>query len=390
MTAHIAPAFYQPLIVPADRLIRAPLSGWRRKVLQDLLPAVRARAVDELPQQLNLLALQEAYRGNLDAARQLCDAQIRFWQAQAAAGQPQQLLNVIQPWINLIRLERWQERTGEAAALYQQLAPQRAHEQGELQRRYGIGATLAELCAMDRLGNAAVTLQNAYWQEYPRLLLKCGMHQELNYLLQDAQALPLGPYLKAAQLEMQLSYQSKIGLHRNSLAALEKMMLGPHSPYWLQFKVLEVYLAFQAEMVNAPARAEHLFQALTSGRTLNCQAQDLYFLAHAAQVFRQLHLGGHEIGCLDMVEAMAAKLGDEVFQCHARQRLAELGQMPHEQVLDEFQHSAYVQVRSSLGLRPDDDAAGRAAGLLRAVEQLAALDYDGCARALALVCGAER
>jgi hypothetical protein len=376
---------YRPLIGSAEIVIRTPLPQLRRDAIDWLRrSAQQGGDPDQLAQCLNILSLLEVYRGRAAQAARLCEAQIGLFRALAArAGQPQPLVYAIQPWINLMRLQRWQNQGGSSQALYRELGPRQRREPGRFNQQYGIAPTLQQLCELGHAFSYAGLIDQVYWREYPRLLLGNGEHGVLQQLLQDGLNRPLAPGLRPGLIEILLAHQAALGKFSQALALLERMRVPDGGHYHLHFGVLRMYLAAQAGAEPAARLADEMAALLLANGPLSQDAYGLHLLSNSIPVFRALGRREHEIALLRRAGALAGQVGDEVLRFDALQRLSALEQLPRAALLAQFGDSEYSVVRRQLGLPvaepvADDDSAR----LQRAAAHLAALDFGACAAAL--------
>lgn len=376
---------YRPLIGSAEIVIRAPLPQLRRDAMAWLQRSARHDAdAGQLAQCLNILSLLEVYRGRSAQAARLCQAQISLFRALAGrAGQPQPLVYAIQPWINLMRLQRWQNQADSSQALYRELGPRQRRQPGRFNRQNGIAPTLQQLCELGHDFSYAGLIDQVYWREYPRLLLSSGEHGVLQQLLAEGLNGALAPGLRPGLIEILLAHQAALGKFGPALALLERMRVPDGGRYVLHFAVLRMYLAAQAGAAPAARLADDTAARFLAEDQLSRDAYGLHLLSNSIPVFRALGQHGHERALLRLACGLAEQVGDEVLQCEAMQRLSGLGELPRAALRERFGASEYSVVRRQLGLpvaepAPDDDSAR----LQRAAAHLAALDFGACAAAL--------
>ena len=121
-----APAVSPSLLMPRDRIARAPLARWATQ-LRAQLAAARAGALSpaELSEEVavvgNNTSLMATHRADAARARALCEGQARWMAALARrTGIAGIAARVVQPWVNLGRLEAM---TGQADAALARFAP---------------------------------------------------------------------------------------------------------------------------------------------------------------------------------------------------------------------------------------------------------------------------
>lgn len=377
-----SPNRYQLLIVPSDRMARRSIAPWRATLVQGLRESLRQPALDtaRMASALNQLALLEAYEGKTEAALAACDAQIRFWRASAQrAGQAHHMCFVVQPWINIVRLERWRQNVAASMALYCELGPDRRADAGSLQARYGIDATFLELDRLDRSGGTARILDVVYWREYGNLLFAAGPDSELRRHLQAGMRQP-NDFLRVVMLEMLLAQQIDMGNHAGALAILRRLPLDASMMYWLPFKAMEMVLAWRDGRRDAAALGATVVAAALAAARDERDERSLLQLVDIARLFERLDRPAEELVLLQAARDLAEDVGDEVLSFDVLQRLALRGQDIACDLRVRFAASAYAVVRRKLGLGAAPAHAGPDLG--RALHALAELDLGACAAAL--------
>jgi hypothetical protein len=184
----------QPLL-PQARIPRLPLDRWAAQ-LADALQGARAelrqpRALAAAVAQVaNNAALVAVYRGEAEAARRLCEGQMR-WQARMSrrARDPRISAFVVQPWINLGRLEAmagdWASAVSRFARLNERavdgrlcLGPERvAPLDGETERVAGVcyvGDTLGAYLQAGRHDDALAFAARVRAAAVPALALRAA------------------------------------------------------------------------------------------------------------------------------------------------------------------------------------------------------------------------
>lgn len=368
---------YQPLINPSDRMVRRPLGPWRAALVRTLREALRPACpdLDSMAQALNQLSLLEAYQGNTAGALLICDAQIRFWQGIALMpGKAGYLNQVIQPWINVLRLERWTDKLDSSMSLYRELAPPRRHLPGTLQQRYGIALSLAELDQLTPQAGAGRLLDAVYWREYGHLLLASGSRAEI----QDHLAAGLkadNRFLRLALTEMLMLYQIDCGNAGHALSVLRRMSVPGTASHWLHFKTLEMYLAGVVGDHAFSELAQTVLSAAQSEAHIEFDVHGLTLLLDIARLYAGFGLSGHELALLRKAEQVAVRVEDEVLRFDVSRRLFELVPESPCDLRERFSGSCYGLVRTRLGLllkpAPGPD-------VVRAVQSLASLDFEAC------------
>lgn len=383
-----ATAFYEPLIGASDKLIRSPIPPWRASLIASLAAAIREREInfEGVAVALNRLTLLEAHQGKHANALALCDGQIAFWRGVAedktgagTGARKRYLAYAIQPWINIVRLERWKNTVVDGpVSLYRELAPEQRAVHGSLQLRHGIELSLGELCDVNHDVDYAALVNNVYWRENARALLQSGCTEQLQSLLERGLSLPLSGFIRLALVEILILHQARCGSHARAARLLAKMEIAQASPYWLHFKVLEMYLAVKSAAGNAALLTGEVVQAIRAGGHVQRNAYGLNLLFDITKVFRDLECGNEERDLLELAERIAVDLNDEVIQFEAGDRLAALTVQPREALRQKFQHSSYALIRKRLGMAHAPASDRSSERLLQAVDRLARQDYAAC------------
>ena len=376
--------FYQPLIAQDDRLIRLPIEAWQQTMAQNLIQLLREQNADlsKIAPPLNQLALLDAYQNKNDHALILCDAQIKFWKMLSQkTGDKKYLCLTVQPWINIIRLDRWQNKVDNSASLYQELAPKNRSEPNSLSKHYELGLNFNAFCELNPKNLPIDLLNNVYWAEYGRQLFISGADLALQTHIQSGLNSALNNNLQQTLLELLFSYQSKIGKDEKVLLMLGKMNIPEHRRYWLHFKVMEMALHFKIGSSEAPDLSDKVYRTLISGNAIKRTGYGLYLLFEITKVFKQLALQEQEIHLLQIAKDLASELNDEVILFEIMYRQSELQLMRREEVLEKFQSSRYSFVRKKLNIAPLKPSE-HSDTIVTAVRQLAELNFDGCLRTL--------
>lgn len=375
----ILPA-YQPLIRSlSERLVRVPLGAWERTLAGLLRTALTRSPIDwdALASIFNQLAVIQAYRGHNDRALAFCEAQIGLWKALAdEAGHEHRQVLLIQPWVNIIRLERWQKKIDSAIELYQELAPQNRGRPGTVNARYGVDASLETLLQLPGGDTLRQVLDNVYWVEYTRWLLATGQTAELQSLIKAGLGSGLNAYAHTVLLETLVIYQVQIGAFNAAGQLLARLRPLYHDSHRLPFAVIELYLCYSRGSGHEAALAA-VCELTQSERYLQ---RDKFGLSLLCDIALALHTLGApvdaEIGLLEQAWPLAVAIDEEVslFDIHAR--LSELGRRPPGQWDERFRRSDYALVRKHLGLAPVPVAPEP--DMLAAAQRLSRLDVVGC------------
>jgi hypothetical protein len=368
---------YQPLISPSDRLVRQPITPWRMAMVRMLREGISKKELDynQIGSALNRLALLEAYQGHTGRALMACDAQIRFWQRSAEEpGHAHLLPNIVQPWINILRLERWNNRLDSSISLYRELAPDRRAAPAAFQQRFGIPLTFDALDGISP-GRVSYLLDMVYWREYGNLLFSAGADVELRQHLQAG----IGHsqyFVRAALLEMLLVRQADSGNHAGTLALLRRIRRPDTGAYWLHFKTLEMYLALRTGADDAEVLLQAVLDAALSSEHIERDGAGLALLFDIAKLFARLGMHEQEEMLLQRAYRMAQELNDEVVLFEVMDRLAVLGHDLGCDVRERFAASSYALIRKRLGQAPR--AADTGPDVVQALRALAELDFDTC------------
>jgi hypothetical protein len=367
-----------PLIQLQDRLVRKPIAPWRASLVRQLGEAIGSPdiAFDHIAPLLNQLALLEAYQGNTARALEACAAQIRFWQRLARSpGNEHRLGNVVQPWINIVRLERWNQKLDSSIALYRELAPARRSTLATLQRRYGIALTFDELVQLDPQADVRAVLDVVYWREYGHLLLNAGANDALERHLEAGLGQVAGALL-VFLFETLLAYQASRGHHASALALLHRNRLAQRGLYRLPFAALAMFLAWRAESSEFAGLAETVFDAAVSGEHNERDGRGMLLLVDIARLFEWFGLQRQELELLQLACDIALEVDDEVLQFEVMRRLATLDPNRTGDLRQRFGASSYALIRKHLGLGPQAPGAGP--DVVQALQYLAELDFASC------------
>ena len=379
---------YEPLICGTDRLARRPIRPWRAAMLAALRGALRPAGggpdFGGVAVALNQLALLEAYEGTPAQALALCRSQIALWQRLSARdagdGAARRLLGgVIQPLINVVRLERWTAGEAGPVSLYAELAPARRGAPGLLLARQGIALGFEALCALDPRGDYAALLDNVYWREYGRYLLQAGRDDDLQALLAEGLSQPRSAFVQLALVEILLLQQARSGKHGSAMRLLGKLGLAPGSLLWLHFRVCAMFLAVRRGDPAAQVLQDEVMEAVRRGQGIRDDAWGLNLLADIGKVFRVLGCAAEETELLRLALPLALRLGDEMVHFDALERLAQLEGTPRAGLHRQFGQSGYAAIRKRLGLAPAAACPDPNSGIaVAAAAQLALGDERAC------------
>jgi hypothetical protein len=378
--------FYQPLISANDRIVKMPIAGWGKALRHSLKNAILERdtMIGEVAPCLNQLALLEAYQSNNANALALCNAQINFWRNLfVKSGDRFYLSSAIQPWINIARLNRWQNKIDNSASIYQELSLENRSELGGLSQFLQVDFSLADLCRFDNKEDAINLIDNVYWNEYGRLLLNSDRYTDLQLHIQVGLGLNTSFFIKSALFEILFLYQLKIGKPDRVLHFLNELNFQKDHPYWLQFKVLEMALHVQFHREDAQSLITEACQAVRSENHVMHDARGAQFIFDISKVFRHLGRLEIEIELLQFALSIAQKADDEVLLFEVMERLSVLEQLSPTELLARFCDSSYAIIRKrlNLGALPNSVCAS-SPYIVQAANLLAELDFEGCLNVL--------
>lgn len=388
MTRPLAPG-YTPLVNALSyRLLRAPLAPWQANQLRNLHALLDAGdpSHQDMAATLNHLAVIEAFRGNYDGAQQLCHGQIAFWRALAVQnGNDACLGAAIQPWINLVRLERWQNNVAAACFQYQEMAPALRHVKGGIGKSWQLPYSLAELSALNQHNNIDNILDNVYWSEYGRLLWNTARYAELQTFLSAGLSQPTSSFVRVVLLEL-LVLQQVARQHFTSAAGLLKAIrdrLQVVGKYELEFAVLELHLGLCATGELDPERAAEVAKLALLAKHAAHNEVGLTSVMDISRVLRAPGGKDAEAMLLPHALALAEQSNDEVALFQVLMRLQQLGRIGMPALKARFRDSGYAQIRRALGFSgpaPGEEAAQLA---IAAVQCLQTLQWDRCRALLA-------
>lgn len=390
MALHEPSPPFQPLFQAPSKLARIPLHAWQSAVYCSIVSDLRRPepALGSLEARLNLLSLFEAYRGSNERAARICDAQIRFWRdLSRQPGGGHHLAKVLQPWLNLARLGRWQGDLDKASALYREFSPAHRSSPGQMASRYGIEQSLTEVGAHDASSgfNFSAFFDAVYWPEYADLLFRANRTEELRAHLSAGVA---GNFNRLALFEYVLAGMARRERFDEALRLLARVMPPKSKPHWLQWQTTALRLhAGRDRFATVPGGlADEVFEAAMLGRHGKADVHELSLLLEIARVFRQLGLLPQERALTERAVALATVVNDEVLQFEAASRLAAHLPQPGIDLRAQFRDTGYALIRKRLGLPALDESA--MPDVAAAIELLAQHDYAGCADLLESPCAA--
>jgi tetratricopeptide (TPR) repeat protein len=368
-------AQYQPLITAGDRLAQRPIKQWRATLVRTLGEELVKPRMESLKLAgfLNQLALLEAYQGNTQGALAACEAQIRFWKASAQlSGHASSLNLVVQPWVNIVRLERWNKNLVRSTALYRELGPAHRSDLGSLQTRYGVEPTFDELDQLDPSAGIAALLDVVYWREYGILLFNTAEGADLQRHLQ-AGVLQANRFLQVVMLEILLAYQVNLGHYTAALSFLQRLPLSASMVHWLPFKALEMYVA---QRVGSADFTSLVMTVADAALSIEHDERGLVMLVDISRLFGRMDMHAEELALLQAAQHIAHELNDEVLLFEVMHRLSLLGQDIGCDLQEKFAASSYAVVRKKIGLGIQSPNEGP--DVVRAIQSLATRDIESC------------
>lgn len=368
---------YELLVKGNDRSLRVALPLWRAAQMLRMQVALVQPGLDirVLANSMHQMSLMAVFEGATETARQICHAQIYFWRNLAQASSNPSLLGyVIQPWINLARLERQQQTDGTARSLYQDFAPENRQQPSVLMQHFGIAQSLDELCKLHPEIDCTGVLENVYWREYGLFLLKTGEYSALQGLLERGLSCQKCPFVKMALFEMQALLHARMGQPEAGLQLVNSAIGQADQPYHLHLKSLQLHLAHQAGSEAAQTLGEELCALLLSKQPMLANPQNLYLLHGLTRNFMHQGMDQQAAALTPQVAAMAQQLKDETVQFDLAQRAVALGQMSQDQLKQKFKNSSYAYIRKHLGLPLQSTGLP----VLEAIQNLAELNYATC------------
>jgi hypothetical protein len=367
---------YTPLIQP-DRLIRQPISSWQNKQLDKLKHCIENdRSHNDIAVALNILAVLEAYQGFNDNALSICQSQINYWRNIAPHYDDQTLLpRVIQPWINIKRLKRWQNSNIDAERSYRELAPSNSSQSSSLSNEHGIEANLAQLFKLDPSWQSIV--ESVYWFEYTAVLTTLGDKSSLKQQVESGLRTVQDYSIRMKILEIWFGTLCRGGHFEYAMSALHRMKLTSGGEHQLAFELLELVLMHNMQQAQTTNQASLIFNKLSNNDAFAVNPGNLYMLGDIAKIYKHLGTQDQQIALLSQQYDYATKLNDEVLQFEARMALNQLGQDDIHKITDDFADSRYTVIRSKLNLAPLNDT-GRSDLICLSLERLGQLDHPGC------------
>jgi hypothetical protein len=328
VTAPAAPAaaISTALLLPSDRIARAPLTAWAGRLLERVERCQRERRTlwglgEELATVCNNAALIAAHRGDARTAWTLCELQVRHFDRLARRARQEDLATLtVQPWVNIGRLEAlrgdWEAALARFARLNHKGADGRlclgtvrvGPGEHELpQRKEGFEAFLQTVYVVDSL---KALLQARRWEEVDPFVRPLSLADR--------------PGLAAFAREAQVVAAARRGdLDRARELAVET---GRAQQGWFR-AVFRLRLAEAQALSGETAEAAELLTSLAevTGKLSDEAKSTLNVLYVTSRLAAACHEAGlDEAACAvarDVYEGGRAA-GDEVFQIEALEVLA--------------------------------------------------------------------
>jgi hypothetical protein len=375
------------MIHPSDRILRRPIVPWQDSLVNALVEATSQWPIDfdTAIFTLNQLALIQAYQGNMDGALLICEAQIQFWRrVSATPGNDGYITAVLQPWINILRLKRWNNQLSLSESLWMELAPPCRSRRGSLQKIYNIKLSYEELEKTKCEIYPPQLLDMLYWREFGHILLGATDGKRLERHLQNGLLAAPGEFIRLSLFEMLLIYQAKIGYMGKSLEILQRIRINPTGPYALQFKALEMYFSERLYLDGSANRTGRVIAEKLFEDCLNGNAADAMLIFDISRIFQDLAMPHYEIPLLYKALEAVQRDFDEILNFNIRFRLNALLDKCPEDFHKTFANSSYAIIRRQIGLAPKIDAGSLT--LVKAIQALADLKFSACTILLKKCC----
>ncbi|MDW5416186.1 hypothetical protein R6242_06320 [Iodobacter sp. CM08] len=371
--------FYPPLLVSSDRLVRHPLNEWSSRLLSSFYKSIHN--VDVVLPIMNQLALIETCRGNYGGAFEICVAQINFLKNLSKKNKSTQYLPaIIQPWINIARMDRWQNKEINSTEIYKSMSPDNRFKFCELNSRYGIEFSLGELCNLGENNSFVAVVNNVYWTEYARFLLRSNSHNLLQKHLQSGISSNYGAFIKISLIEVLILYQVKIDNFDSALKLLINIFGNCSEKYLLHFKVLELFVSEKSGRDYDKGVIDEIMLYVS---LVERDSYGLNLISEISRVFKIIGLKDVEIELLSISKEIAEEINDEIILFYVMERLVEIGLCNYELFVSKFEKSSYSVIRKKLklGNLPLIEV-NRSIRIVDAVNYLAVLDYENCLNVL--------
>jgi hypothetical protein len=220
-----APTAIAPdLLLEVGRATRMPLRHWARHTLAALPSSgQQPEGLSRLYEGMNIAALIELYRGNLDGARALCELQLSWVEGMHRAHGVNALLLAFRPWLNLGRLMKIEGAPDQALERFAIVAALRAGQEIRVGPMAIDGPTWKTLCSARPALSSE--LETIYVLESSKVLL-AGPDQErtLRFIgtcrAEGVHCQP--PYADEAEVIA----LARLGRHAEALAVTEREALG--------------------------------------------------------------------------------------------------------------------------------------------------------------------
>lgn len=333
-----------------ERLTRVAIPNWQGLLTRQFssLNANNTRDFGSLCEVYNQFALLKIYQGDFLGSKHICEAQIKLWMRLAKEQNDSGwLINAIQPWINLKRLQRWNCDYTQAKEYYLELSPTRLNQPNSLNTDYHFPLTLTELLKLDDDGRLKSLINAVFWIEYLKLLSTTSEHGELmHWLTQGLSSLP-------STLRIQLTevwYSTLINNHKfnYALESLEEMNLLQDSKYSAAFQLIEIILLYNMKDDSFQGKAEKFVDSILKQLVTSHDASSLCQLLDICKHLEKLNQIELTIPLLKKLNEAAISSQDEVLTFEARFMLNRLSQYSLETLSQEFATSRYQVIKNRL------------------------------------------
>lgn len=378
---------FLPLIFAPDRMICKPLGGWRQNLLEVWSQAMqdclqKQPQITDLAPVFNQLGLIATFQGQTELAAHVCQSQMLYWHhLSQERGRPDLLAYVIQPYINLARLARWQANVEQAAGLYRGLAPGSQHQVSPLLQKLGIAHTFEELAAADSDPQKFRQVMSiVYWTEYGRLLLQTGDEASVLAHVQQGLSSETSTHIRRCLLETGLQVQCQHGRKPMKLlqALTSKLDFAARLPYLM----IHLQLAAAHQLPEQEQVFAQVWQLLNV-ETIDWRRSNLLAMFDGCgKILLRLGYQSEALQMASRQRELARLIEDEALEYAAMTRLVEAGALSAD-ALGKFDSSLYVQIRKA---RKQDLFDPLASGIEQALQELDRCDWQACADTLRDLC----
>lgn len=376
---------FPTLIFAPDRMLCQPLTAWQQHMLANWLRAVERRQQGLLPTidlapAFNQLGLIATFQGQAELAEHLCESQMLYWyRLSGEFARPDLLSHIIQPYINLARLARWQGRLEQASGLYRSLAPDASGQLNSTLQALGIAYSLDELANSDPTAQGLQSLMNlVYWSEYGRLLLQTADEASVLDHVQQGLSANSSSHLRRCLLEVGLLTQCQHG--RKPMKLLGTLTSKLDFSARLPFLMIHLQLAAMHQLPEQGQVFDQIWQLLNA-ETIDWRRSNLLAMYDAiGKILLRLGYTEQAMQMATRQREWAQLIDDEMLAFAATARLVETGALAKD-ALSAFDNSLYVQIRKARGLDVlDHDPL--AADIELALQEFDQGEWQACAQRL--------